>query len=39
MSKFKKDKGKSAIKADRAKGSSNDDFVFISIKNDMNPES
>ncbi len=33
MSKFKKDKGKSAIKADRVKGSSNDDFVFISIKN------
>lgn len=31
--KLKKDKSKSTIKADKAKGSSNNDFVLISIKN------
>lgn len=33
MANFKKDKGKSTIKADKSKGSSNNDPVFISIKN------
>lgn len=35
MSKFRKDKGKSTIKADKPK-SSNNDLVFVSIKNVQN---
>ena len=33
MAKFKKDKGVRTLKADKAKGSSNNDLVLISIKN------